>query len=384
MTQSSTALYGSIGPLLTRYEIDPAACTLAESVSVTLPARVQYAWPHVSGRFLYVASSDGGPGAPGSSHWLSALALDGAGGPALHGASVRLPARPIHITLDIPSEHALVSYNNPSSLTVHRLRSDATIGEQVPAPDLDTGIYAHQIRVAPSNRFAILVTRGNDAMQNKAEDPGALKVFDYAGGRLTNKASIAPNGGFGFGPRHVDFHLTKPWLFVSLERQNQLQLYAAEDDTLQPDPLFTVNVLADRGHHGHDQRAGTLHLHPNGRGLYVANRAHATTDFAGRQVFAGGENNLAVFALDARSGEPKLIQHADTHGLAPRTFALDPSGRMLVAANHVGLDVREGASARHVPASLAVFRVADDGTLDYVRKYDVDVGNASMFWMGIV
>jgi hypothetical protein len=36
-----------------------------------------------------------------------------------------------------------------------------------------------------------------------------------------------------------------------------------------------------------------------------------------------------------------------------------------------------------VPASLSVFRIGEDGRLDYVRKYDVDVGNASIFWMGM-
>jgi 6-phosphogluconolactonase len=31
-----------------------------------------------------------------------------------------------------------------------------------------------------------------------------------------------------------------------------------------------------------------------------------------------------------------------------------------------------------------VFRIDDSGKLDFVRKYDVDVGNRTMFWMGMV
>jgi 6-phosphogluconolactonase len=31
-----------------------------------------------------------------------------------------------------------------------------------------------------------------------------------------------------------------------------------------------------------------------------------------------------------------------------------------------------------------VFRIDDRGKLDFVRKYDVDVGNRTMFWMGMV
>jgi hypothetical protein len=56
---------------------------------------------------------------------------------------------------------------------------------------------------------------------------------------------------------------------------------------------------------------------------------------------------------------------------------------MLVAAHIMALPVREGAEIRTVPASLAVFRIDDSGKLDYVRKYDVDVGDRTMFWMGM-
>jgi hypothetical protein len=39
---------------------------------------------------------------------------------------------------------------------------------------------------------------------------------------------------------------------------------------------------------------------------------------------------------------------------------------------------------RNVPACMSVFRLGDDGKLAFVRKYDVDVGNQTMFWMGMV
>ena len=57
---------------------------------------------------------------------------------------------------------------------------------------------------------------------------------------------------------------------------------------------------------------------------------------------------------------------------------------MLVAAHTMPLTIKDGAALRTVPASLAVFRIDDDGRLDFVRKYDVDVGDRTMFWMGMV
>jgi len=90
-----------------------------------------------------------------------------------------------------------------------------------------------------------------------------------------------------------------------------------------------------------------------------------------------------VFSINQATGEPTLIQHIDTRGIHVRTFALDPSGRMLVAASIMALPVREGASVRTVPAGVSVFRVGSDGRLDFVRKYDVDTGKKTQFWSGI-
>jgi hypothetical protein len=138
------------------------------------------------------------------------------------------------------------------------------------------------------------------------------------------------------------------------------------------------------GKSGHRQMVGTVHVHPNGRYVYVANRADATVEFAGQQVLGDGENSFACFAIDQNSGEPTLIGHADTHGIHCRTFSIDPSGRLLVAAHILGGNVRDGDRVRAVPACLSLFRIGDDGLLTFVRKVDIDIGNKNMFWMGIV
>jgi len=237
------------------------------------------------------------------------------------------------------------------------------------------------VRVSLDNKKVILVTRGHDAAGGKPEEPGALKVFDYRDGVLTNEASVAPNGGYGFGPRHVDFHPAKPWVYVSLERQNRLDMFQFENGTLLAEAVFQKDTLAEPGNIRGRQAVGTVKLHPSGRFAYVANRA-SSTDQAG--VFVGGENNLAVFAIDPASGEPHVIQHADTRGIHCRNFHIDPSGRLLVASHIMGLPGRDGGGTRRVPACLSVFRISEDGTLDFVRKYDVETGDRQMFWMGMV
>ena len=391
MPQSGSArvaLYASVGPELTQYDVNVETAALVRRGTVTLPANVHYAWPHASGRHLYVASSDSAPGvgAAGDKHHLTAFRIDPATGALTpHGKPIPLPTRPIHMTTDIPSDHLLVAFSNPSGIRVYRVNPDATPDDEVRQPGpIDAGIYGHQVRVSPDNRLAILVTRGHDAAAGKPEEPGALKVFRYGDGLLSDEVSVAPNGGYGFGPRHLDFHPAKPWGYVSLERQNKLDMFAITDGQLSAAPVFRKETLAEPGNIRGRQAAGTVHVHPNGRFVYAANRASSTVQLDGKSVFAGGENTVAVYEIDMTTGEPTPIQHVDTRGIHCRTFHIDPSGRMLVAAHIMALPVREGAAIHTVPASLAVFRIDDSGKLDFVRKYDVDVGDRTMFWMGMV
>lgn len=389
------ALYAAVGAELTQYDVDVDAATLTKRGSLTLPANVQEAALHPSRKFIYIAWSNGGPsnlppGSPaasGSAHGLSAFRIDPSSGALLpHGQPATLASRPIHVSMDVPGTHLLTAYNDPSGVTVHRIEADGTIGAQVKEPaGLDVGIYAHQVRVESSNDMVILATRGNGPTATKPEDPGALKLFTYKDGVLANRISIAPGGGYNFQVRHMDFHPTRPWVFVTLERQDKLEVYEKlKDGTLSKEPLFAKDTLADPGNLRPGQEAGTIHMHPNGRFVYVANRASGVTDFEGKPVFVGGENSIAVFAINQDTGEPTLIQNVDTRGIHTRTFALDPSGRILVAANMMQLSVREKNEVSTVPASLAVFRVESDGKLNYVRKYDLNVGTRNMFWMGIV
>ena len=390
MKARSIVFYASVGPKLTLYHIDVAACTLARQGTVTMPANVQYAWRHPTQPVLYVASSNGASGlggAAGDRHHATAWRIDQATGAlAPHGEAAALRSRPIHLSVDRAGAFVLIAYNNPSAVSVHRIQRDGTLGEEVAqqaAPD--AGIYAHQIRTTPDNAAAILVTRGNDATAGRQEEPGALKLFRFSDGQLGNIGSIAPGGGYGFGPRHLDFHPSEPWVYVSLERQSGLQMFPLKDGRLAAEPAFSKATLAEPGTIRPKQLAGTVHVHPNGRVVYVANRSDAMTEFHGKPVaLADGENNLAVFAIAPGSGEPTLIQHIATHGFHARTFALDPAGRMLVAANLARRAVRDGDGVRLQPATLAVYRVGDDGRLAFERSNDIDTGDALQFWSGMV
>ena len=338
--------------------------TLTRRGTVSLPANVQYVWPHASRRFLYVATSDSasGMGPAGNTHHVTALRIDPASGAlSPHGAPIPLPTRPIHMATDIPSQY------HPGRVQQSQ-RASASIGST------PTGRRARKLRsrarsIRGSSRTrcarrrttarSFWSTRGHDAADGKPEEPGALKVFDFKDGVLSNEVSVAPDGGYGFGPRHLDFHPSKPWVYVSLERQNALDMFELANGALSPTPRFRKNALGRAP--VNRQAVGTVHVHPNGRTVYVANRASN----------ADGENSLAVYTIDQSTGEPHLIEHMDSHGVHPRTFHIDPSGRLMAVAHITG-------------AVLSLFRIAEDGGLHFARAYDIDVGQRTMWWMGMV
>jgi len=88
---------------------------------------------------------------------------------------------------------------------------------------------------------------------------------------------------------------------------------------------------------------------------------HIDVDFARE----GGESSIAVFAINQQTGEPTAIQHADIRAAHPRTFGIDPGGRLLVAGSLAATAKREGGKVVDIPAGLSVFRMGADGKLDF-------------------
>jgi hypothetical protein len=133
------------------------------------------------------------------------------------------------------------------------------------------------------------------------------------------------------------------------------------------------------------QAAGAIRVHPNGRFVYVTNRASDLVAGAdGSKALAGGENNVAVFAIDQATGEPSLIQNADAHAIELRTFGIEPSGRLLVAASIRPLPFRDAGGIRTVPARQSIYAIGSDGRLAFKRQYDIATGSVQQFWSGTV
>ena len=383
-----SVLYSAIDDEVIRYEINADLGTLERCESVRVPAHVQYACPHPSGRYLYLATSNRGPGLKGERNHVCTYRIDPVSGKlTAHGEPRAQYTRAVHICTDPAGKFLLSAHNLPrTGLTVNPINADGTIGEECSQRErLDYGHYPHQVLATPSGRAAVLVDRGNDAEHEKPEDPGALRVFSLKDGQLSALAVSAPNWGYGFGPRHVDFHPAQRWLYASLERQNQLQMFELDDeDRPGAEPNFIRETLADPKGKRPRQLAGAIHVHPDGKTVYVINRSDWKVDHHGGKAFGGGENSIAVFAIDQKTGAPELIQHASIPSFHVRTFAIDLSHQLLVTASVKPMALRRGGDIINVPASLAVFRIAANGKLHLEQNYDIEIGGRTQYWMGIV
>ncbi|MEO7338776.1 MAG: lactonase family protein [Caldimonas sp.] len=165
---------------------------------------------------------------------------------------------------------------------------------------------AHAIHADAANRFVHATSLGGNALLAWRFDAatGALSPNDPA------LVAAAPKS----GPRHFIWDAPQRHLYLLGELDGSLAVYAHD---------------AARGRLHEVQRTGALppgfagkpwaadvHLAPDGRHLYASERTSST---------------LAVFDVDAASGQLKAIGHTPT-AKTPRSFAIDPSGRWLIAA----------------------------------------------------
>ena len=188
-----TALYASAGRRLIHYEIDADNAALIERATVTLPADVQYAWPHASRRWLYVVSQRRQSGCV--RHYAlgeraqdrrcdrRAAAHGEAGEPAL-AAAARQHRHAVRSSIDClqpPERH----HGPPHQRRRHDRRRSRAAGA------LDFGIFAHQVRVAPSNARG---DRGHARQRRRgrqARGPGGASRFSITAtaGWRTRRAS---------------------------------------------------------------------------------------------------------------------------------------------------------------------------------------------------
>lgn len=389
-----TIVYSGLGRVMEVFELDLASGALTRVQSFSFAQVIQYAWPNRARTTLYVATSAAGPMAKIKQphHFVQALEILPTGALAPLAPPVRLANRPLHLSLDRAEAHLLIAYNDPPDVTVHKIVPGGGIGAQVKQQPIDFGVTVHQVRATPSGNHVIVPACAHDKDGIAA---GSVGIVSYKDGRLTLQARMVADprratpwqgvrhGAQGFAARHVDFHPSRPWMYLCIETQGELRMHHHDETGVSLEPRFIASTLEGTPPGRSAQLASAVHVHPNGRFVYVSNRACETEPFGDMKVFVGGVNDIAVFAIDQTTGEPTLIQHVETHGIFPRTFGIDAFGRVLVVGNQDPAMIRVGDTTQRVVPSLVVFKIGDDGLLTILHKHDHPDNGEVCFWIGV-
>jgi 6-phosphogluconolactonase len=273
---------------------------------------------HPSGKYLYAVNEVDEFGGQKSGA-VSAFAIDHRSGALklLNQVATR-GGGPCHVSLDKSGKYVFAANYDGGSVGSFPVREDGSLGE-IAAFDQHSGSgvnkerqegpHAHWIGTSPDNRFVLAADLGLDEV--------VVYRFDAAKGTLTANIPPFAKANPGAGPRHLAFHPDGKFLYLLTEMENAVTAFSYDARKGSLSALQTISTL--RGDYSGPKEAAELVVHPSGKFLYASNRA--------------GVDSVTAFAIDRVKGTLKLIGEFPTMGKTPRNFAIDPTGRFLLAAN---------------------------------------------------
>jgi 6-phosphogluconolactonase len=212
-------------------------------------------------------------------------------------------------------------------ISVNAVKPDGSVAPE-PLQVIPVGRNAHSIRIDASNKFVFVPTLGsNEVFQF---------TFDPKKGRLASNTPAVFLMKPGQGPRHFVTSNDNKFVYLLTEMTSTVTTFSLNDKTglltevssisgLPPDSKLVPGeprgpVGAPGGppprNTDNDIWASDLHLTPNGKFLYAAERTGST---------------LTTFSVDGATGKLAYLASTTTEK-QPRGFAIDPKGRFLVVS----------------------------------------------------
>jgi 6-phosphogluconolactonase len=278
-------------------------------------------------RFLYAACEDPlslGPARDRESY-ISAYAIDPKTG-ELHSLNT-VPSggtSTCYLSVDKTGKYVLTASYGSGSISVLRVKEDGGLGEEtafvqhIGHSGTQTQAHPSAFDVSPDNRFAIVPDLGLDK--------ALIYRFDANTGALSPLDPPFAAVPAGSGPRHFVFASTGKFGYLMNELNGVVSVFAW-------DPTQgTLTNLQDASTQFPDfvgsNHTAEIQISPDGRFLYQSNRRLRTDNVR-------GPDTIGVFAIDAQKGTLTLLEQTPTGGIMPRSFAIDPTGGYLLAANEL-------------------------------------------------
>ena len=168
--------------------------------------------------------------------------------------------------------------------------------------------HVHATVFSPDNKYLLVPDLGIDKVMNYRFNKESIKPLSAAAVPYIKSEP-------GSGPRHLEFHPNKKFLYVIAELTGKVAAYRYQDGKYTLLQLISSHSDDYTGTKG----SADIHVSPDGNFLYASNR--------------GDANDIAIFSIDKKTGKLKTIGFQSTLGKTPRNFMIDPTGQYLLVAN---------------------------------------------------
>lgn len=298
---------------ITVAKLDPATGAITGMTLAAETSNPTFLELHPNGRWLYSICEIGNY-AGQKAGALCAWSIDKATGKlaALNTVSTK-GSGPCHVNLDHKGRMAMIANYGSGSVVSFKIQPDGRLSEAVsffqhqgsgPVKGRQAGPHAHSINPAPDNRYAVACDLGTDEVSIYEMTPATAEL------KAHNAVKLAP----GSGPRHFAWHPNGRYGYAVNELNSTVTAFMYGDGNLEE--IHSVSTLP-AGFKGTNYPA-EVRVHPSGRWLYASNR---------------GEDSIAAFSVDAKTGKLAPLGNTPTQGVQPRNFFIEPSGKWLLAAN---------------------------------------------------
>jgi 6-phosphogluconolactonase len=209
----------------------------------------------------------------------------------------------VHISVTTDGKFVLTAQYNQGTIEAFSVAGGmlgASLGSQAACGQ------SHAVILAPQQDFVFVPCKANDKINRYK--------FDKATGALTEPTPTATAA--GAGPRHMAFAPNGQFAYLVNELASTVYAYSYAAGALIE--LQRITALPD-GFTGSSAGA-EIAVSPSGKDVYSSNRPN------------GQDGTLAQFRVGT-DGKLTANGSQSTGGRTPRSFAIDPTGRFVIAGN---------------------------------------------------
>lgn len=296
------------------YQMDTSSGKLSyETVIKNLPNVSFMAIHPQSGRIYAVNETEEFQGKPGGG--VSVISRDSTGHFHVLHKQFSGGENPCYISIDRTGQFAFVANYKSGTVAMlpigvdGRLSPPSDVVQHVGSsmhPERQGAPHPHCVIPDPANRFVIAVDLGADKL--------FIYQMDFKHAKLRKHSEVPVEA--GAGPRHLIFNASGTYAYLLNELNSTINVYRYDSAAGSFHRLQTISTLPKN--FSGENFCADLHLSFDEKYLYASNRRH---------------DSIVCFQVNHAAEKLTYQSHIFSKGHDPRIFALDLTGRFIVAVH---------------------------------------------------